>query len=222
MTTERLEIIETWRLVPYANNARTHSAEQILKLRSSLREFGFVNPILIDEEFNVIAGHGRLEAAKTEGLEKVPCVFVEHLNAAQKRAYILADNRIAEMSGWNEEILKIELDGLREMEFDVNLTGFEDYDFQTSMVEGDNFDIGSEMSKPATAQIGDVWHLGRHKIFCGDATKAESYSKLLGAEKVNLVLTRSAVFRRRGKQFWNNPKRRFERGRRAEIFRGDV
>lgn len=151
MTTEKLELIETGRLVPYANNCRTHSADQILKLRSSLREFGFVNPILVDGNLNVIAGHGRLEAAKAEGLEKVPCVYVEHLTEAQKRAYILADNRLAELSGWDEELLKIELDALKEMDFDLSVTGFDDYEFQSSTVEEDNFDIDAELSKPAVA-----------------------------------------------------------------------
>lgn len=151
MTTEKLELVETGRLVPYQNNCRTHSAEQILKLRSSLREFGFVNPILVDGNLNVIAGHGRLEAAKAEGIEKVPCVFVEHLTDAQKRAYILADNRLAELSGWDEELLKIELDALKEMDFDLSVTGFDDYEFQSSTVEEDNFDVDAELSKPAVA-----------------------------------------------------------------------
>ena len=194
MTTEKLELIETGRLVPYANNARTHSAEQILKLRSSLREFGFVNPILVDGNLNVIAGHGRLEAAKAEGIEKVPCVYVEHLTEAQKRAYILADNRLAELSDWDEELLKIELDALKEMDFDLSVTGFDDYEFQSSTVEEDNFDIDAELSKPAVAKVGDVWHLGKHKIICGDSTKPETYERLLGGEKVQLVLTDPPYF----------------------------
>lgn len=194
MTTEKLELIETGRLVPYANNCRTHSADQILKLRSSLREFGFVNPILVDGNLNVIAGHGRLEAAKAEGLEKVPCVFVEHLTEAQKRAYILADNRLAELSGWDEELLKIELDALKELDFDLSVTGFDDYEFQSSTVEEDNFDIDAVFEKPAVAKVGDIWHLGKHKIICGDSTKPETYERLLGGEKVQLVLTDPPYF----------------------------
>ena len=194
MTTERLELIETSRLVPYARNARIHSPAQVKQLQASLREFGFINPILIDGEFNVIAGHGRLLAAQAEGLEKVPCVFVEHLTDAQKRAYILADNRLAEMAGWDEEILRIELDELRELNFDLNLTGFDDYEFKNIEVAEDNFDIDAELEKPAVAQVGDVWTLGRHKIICGDSTQAETYERLLSRLKVDLVLTDPPYF----------------------------
>ena len=109
-TTTEMQLISIDKLVPYVNNARTHSAEQILKLRSSLREFGFVNPIIIDREFNVIAGHGRLMAAKEEGIEEVPCVFVDYLTDAQKKAYILADNRMAMDAGWDDELLKVEIE----------------------------------------------------------------------------------------------------------------
>lgn len=187
-TTERFEIIEATKLVPYATNARRHSASQIKQLRASLREFGFVNPILIDKNFGVIAGHGRLEAALAEGVKEIPCVFVEHLSEAQKRAYILADNRLAEMASWDEELLRVELEALRELNFDLNLTGFEEFKFTEPPVE-DNFDVEAELSKPTVAQVGDIWHLGRHKIICGDSTKAETYERLLGGEKVNLVLS---------------------------------
>ena len=114
-TTTEMQLISIDKLVPYVNNARTHSAEQILKLRSSLREFGFVNPIIIDREFNVIAGHGRLMAAKEEGIEEVPCVFVDYLTDAQKKAYILADNRMAMDAGWDDELLKIEMEELQNL-----------------------------------------------------------------------------------------------------------
>lgn len=190
----KLEQIETERLVPYANNARTHSPEQILRLRSSLREFGFVNPILVDKNLTVIAGHGRLAAAKAEGLEKIPCVFVEHLTDAQKRAYILADNRLAELAGWDEELLKIELDALKEMDFDIALTGFEDFEFTDDAAEDDGFDVAGELSKPSVAKPGDVWTLGRHRIICGDALKPETYARLLRGEQVNLVLTDPPYF----------------------------
>lgn len=194
MTTEKLELIEVGKLIPYANNARTHNAEQINRLRSSLREFGFINPVLVDKDLNIIAGHGRLLAAIAEGYEKLPCVFVEHLSEAQKRAYILADNRLAELAGWDEELLKVELAALREMEFDVSLTGFEDYEFKDVEVAEDNFNVEAELARPSVAQIGDVWHLGRHKIYCGDSTKPETYQKLLGDEKINLVLTDPPYF----------------------------
>ena len=110
-TTTEMQLVAVSKLIPYVNNARTHSAEQIMKLRSSLREFGFINPVIIDREFNVIAGHGRILAAKEEGILEVPCVFVDYLTEAQKKAYILADNRMAMDAGWDEELLRIEIDG---------------------------------------------------------------------------------------------------------------
>jgi ParB-like chromosome segregation protein Spo0J len=127
-TTTEMQLVPLSKLVPYVNNARTHSPEQLTKLRSSLREFGFINPVIIDRDFNVIAGHGRIAAAimaaKEEGLTEVPCVFVDHLTEAQKKAYILADNRMALDAGWDEELLRIEIESLQGADFDVSLTGF--------------------------------------------------------------------------------------------------
>jgi ParB-like chromosome segregation protein Spo0J len=125
-TTTEMQLVSIDRLVPYVNNARTHSAEQIVKLRSSLREFGFVNPIIIDREFNVIAGHGRLMAAKEEGINEVPCVFADFLSESQKKAYILADNRMAMDAGWDEELLKIEMEELQNLGYDLGYTGFDE------------------------------------------------------------------------------------------------
>ena len=112
-TTTKLELVDIGRLIPYVNNARTHSPEQIAKLRSSLREFGFINPVLVDKDYNVIAGHGRIAAAKEEGLTKIPCVFVEHLTEVQKKAYILADNRMAMDASWDNDLLRVELEALQ-------------------------------------------------------------------------------------------------------------
>lgn len=111
-TTKEMTLVSVDRLIPYINNARTHSEEQIVKLRSSLREFGFINPVIIDKDFNIIAGHGRVQAAKAEGIKEVPCVLVDYLTEAQKKAYIIADNRMALDAGWDEEILKVELESL--------------------------------------------------------------------------------------------------------------
>ena len=119
-TTERFEKVSIDRLIPYARNARTHSKEQIKQLRASLREFGFVNPCIIDKDYNIIAGHGRVMAAKEEGIDSIPCVFAEHLTDAQKRAYILADNRLALNAGWDDEMLSVELSDLQASAFDVN------------------------------------------------------------------------------------------------------
>ena len=125
-TTTDFQLVPTDKLIPYVNNARTHSKEQITKLRSSLREFGFINPVIIDRDFNVIAGHGRIEAAKAEGITEVPCVYVDHLTEAQKKAYILADNRMALDAGWDEELLAVELSELQDLGYDLAMTGFDE------------------------------------------------------------------------------------------------
>lgn len=124
-TTTEMKLVQTDKLIPYVNNARTHSKEQINKLRSSLREFGFINPIIIDKDYGVIAGHGRLMAAEQEGLKEVPCVLVDHLNEAQKKAYIIADNKMALDAGWDEELLKVETEALSLEDFNLALTGFD-------------------------------------------------------------------------------------------------
>lgn len=125
-TATEFQLVSADKLIPYANNSRTHSKEQILKLRSSLREFGFINPIIIDKNFNVIAGHGRLTATKEENFDKVPCIFADHMTDAQKKAYILADNRMALDAGWDSELLAIEMEGLQNLGFNLDLTGFDD------------------------------------------------------------------------------------------------
>ena len=199
ITTTQMQLVDINKLVPYVNNARTHSPEQITKLRSSLREFGFVNPVLIDREFNVLAGHGRLTAAKEEGIKEVPCVFVEHLSEAQKKAYILADNKLALDAGWDDELLKVEMESLQEMGFDIGMTGFDEMEiadlFETDTEgEEDNFDVDAELEKPCFSKTGDVWHIGRHTVICGDSTEPETYKRLLGDTKVNLVCTDAPYF----------------------------
>ncbi len=199
ITTTQMQLVDINKLIPYVNNARTHSPEQITKLRSSLREFGFVNPVLIDREYNVLAGHGRIAAAKEEGIKEVPCVFVEHLSEAQKKAYILADNRMSLDAGWDDELLKVEMASLQEMGFDVGMTGFNESEladlFETDTEgEEDNFDVDAELEKPCFSKTGDVWHIGRHTVICGDSTDPETYKRLLGDTKVNLVCTDAPYF----------------------------
>lgn len=191
-TTTDLKLVETAKLVPYVNNARTHNEQQIMKLRSSLREFGFINPVIIDREYNIIAGHGRVMAAKEEGIDKVPCVFVDYLTEAQKKAYILADNRMALDAGWDEELLRVEIEALQAEDFDLGLTGFDEKElaaFFDEEAEDDNFDVDAELEKPAVTKTGDVWLLGKHKLVCGDSTKDETYDVLMADEKANLVVT---------------------------------
>lgn len=193
-TTTNFQLVPTDKVIPYINNARTHSKEQIAKIRSSLREFGFINPIIIDKNFNVIAGHGRLEASKAEGMEEVPCVFVEHFTEAQKKAYIIADNRMALDAGWDNELLSIEMEELQNAGFSLDLTGFDEKEIADLFavdeeVQQDDFDVDAELEKPCFSQSGDIWHIGRHTVICGDSTLPETYTALLGDTKVNLVCT---------------------------------
>ena len=194
-TTTEMQLVSIDKLVPYVNNARTHSAEQITKLRSSLREFGFVNPIIIDREFNIIAGHGRLMAAKEEGLNEVPCVFVDYLTDAQKKAYILADNRMAMDAGWDEELLKIEMEELQNLGYDLGYTGFDEKELEELFgiddkeVKDDDFDLTAALEKASFVERGDIWYVGKHKLMCGDATSSEDVSKLMEDKKANLILT---------------------------------
>lgn len=151
--TEKLELIAIDKLIPYANNARTHSPDQVEKLRASLREFGFVNPILVDRDYGIIAGHGRLMAAQAEGMETVPCVFVEHLTETQKRAYILADNKLAELAGWDAKRLSSELDALTDSGFDLSIAGFEDFDIPFDAFDGEGDGGGSMMSNGTKVRV---------------------------------------------------------------------
>lgn len=193
-STERFEKVNIDKLIPYARNARTHSKEQILQLRASLREFGFVNPVIVDKNFNVIAGHGRILAAKEEGITEVPCVIAEHLTEAQKRAYILADNRLALNAAWDEEMLSVEIADLQDADFDMSLLGFSDAELNKLMgsaddVQDDEFDLSKALEEAAFVKRGDVWTLGRHRLVCGDATVSEDVALLMNGRKANLVLT---------------------------------
>ena len=195
-TTTEMQLVPLSKLVPYINNARTHSPEQITKLRSSLREFGFVNPVIIDRDYGIIAGHGRVMAAKEEGIEEVPCVFVDYLTEAQKKAYIIADNRFAQDAGWDEELLRIEIEALQGMDFDVGLTGFNDDEIadlfagdDKSEAEDDDFDLSAALEKASFVQRGDIWTVGRHRLMCGDATSAEDVAALMDGKKANLIVT---------------------------------
>lgn len=194
--TTEMKMVSTSKLIPYVNNARTHSQEQVNKLRGSLREFGFINPVIIDADYNVIAGHGRLMAAKEEGIEEVPCVLVDYLSEAQKKAYILADNRYAQDAGWDEELLRLEIESLEGMDFDVSLTGFNEdeiadlfADSEGNGAEDDDFDLSDALEKAAFVERGDVWVVGRHRLMCGDATSPEDVATLMDGKKANLIIT---------------------------------
>ena len=185
-------------LRPYKGNARTHSKKQIKQIAASIEQFGFTNPVLISDDDEIIAGHGRVLAARELGLKEVPALRLSHLNPEQRRAYVLADNKLALNAGWDQEILAIELQGLIDFGFDVELTGFSlaEIDFVLDAAADGNPDLqpGPEDEVPetpsaATSQRGDVWLLGRHKLICGDAREAGDYDVLLGGERVDLIFT---------------------------------
>ena len=190
-----MQLVNIDRLVPYQNNARTHSPEQINKLRASLREFGFINPVIIDRNFGVIAGHGRIAAARAEGITELPCVFADHLTEAQKKAYILADNRMALDAGWDEDMLRVEIEALQGADFDLMLTGFDDKELSDFFGTGnddakdDDFDLSSALEQASFVQKGDVWTVGRHRLMCGDATSMDDVATLMDGKKANLLLT---------------------------------
>lgn len=182
-------------LVPYARNARTHSPEQVAQIAASIREFGFLSPVVTAEDGTILCGHGRFYAAQKLGLKKIPCIREAHLKDAQRRAYILADNKLAENAGWDEDMLRVEIADLQGEDFDVSLTGFGEKELAALFAEEDgegkedDFDVDGELGKPCITKPGDVWHLGRHRVLCGDSTKPETYPRLLWQEKVNLVCT---------------------------------
>lgn len=181
-------------LIPYINNSRTHSEEQVNQIVASINEFGFTNPLLIDEKDNIIAGHGRLLASKKLKMDEVPCIVLSGLTEAQKKAYIIADNKMALNAGWDDELLKIELENLKELDFDLELTGFNvdelDDIFQAEeeqeIVE-DDFDI--EPPEEPKAKLGDIYQLGNHRLMCGDSTSEEDVAKLMNGEIADLVVT---------------------------------
>lgn len=196
MNTKRFEEVSIEKLVPYVRNARTHSKEQIAQLRSSLREFGFVSPAVIDAEYNILVGHGRVQAAREEGYKTVPCVFAEELTEAQKRAYILADNQLALNAGWDEDMLSVELSDLKENAFDLSLLGFADNDLEKllnggaeSDVKDGDYDLTAALEKASFVEKGDLWIVGKHRLLCGDATSAEDVEKLMDGKRANLIVT---------------------------------
>lgn len=195
-TSTAIKKISVSDLIPYANNSRTHSDEQVLQIASSIKEFGFINPVIVDGENGIIAGHGRVMAAKKLGLMDVPCVDASHLSEAQKKAYIIADNKLALNAGWDDEILRIELDMLTELDFDLSLTGFSDEELQALEPE----EIAPEYEEDADGEViepppepktkeGDVWILGKHRLMCGDSTSIDAVERLMQGHKADMVFT---------------------------------
>jgi DNA modification methylase len=194
----QLQVV-TWpveRLIPYVRNARTHSDEQVAQIAASIAEFGWTNPILAGSDGIVIAGHARLLAARKLGLTEVPVIVLDHLTETQRRALVLADNRLALNAGWDEEMLRVELDALREEDFNLDLLGFSDEELQAMLVEPGaevtgNTDEDAVPQTPETAitKLGDVWLLGPHRLLCGDATQMEAVEKVLAGGLADMVFT---------------------------------
>lgn len=188
----KYENVDINKLVPYARNARTHNANQIKKIQSSIREFGFINPVLIDSQLNIIAGHGRVEAAKLEGMSEVPCLFIEDLTEAQKKAYILADNRLALDAGWDMEMLKVEIEELKGLFFDIDIIGFDldELDFNEEEepdVKDDDYEV--ELPEEPKSKPGEIYQLGNHRLMCGDSTKEDDIKKLMNGQLADMVFT---------------------------------
>ncbi|MCZ4128601.1 MULTISPECIES: site-specific DNA-methyltransferase [Pseudomonadota] len=189
--------LEHWpieRLLPYIRNARTHSEAQIAQIAASIAEFGFTAPILAGSDGVIVAGHGRLAAARKLGLASVPVVVLEHLTPTQRRALVIADNKIAENAGWDEELLRLELAELQEADFDLALTGF-DADELLEIMAGEETtaeghtdeDAAPEVPVTPVSKPGDVWIMGKHRLLCGDSTDDASYDTLLGTERVAMI-----------------------------------
>jgi DNA modification methylase len=192
-----IENVEVSALRPYARNARTHSRRQIRQIAASIKRFGFCNPVLVDDTMQIIAGHGRVAAAGLLGLGSVPIVRLSHLSETDKRAYILADNRLAEKAGWDKEILAIELQGLIDLDYEIELTGFETAEIDlilddaaeaTGETPGPEDEIPA-MAGPAVTRPGDLWTLGEHRLLCGDARAVGVYGVLLAGEQAQFVFT---------------------------------
>jgi len=192
---KRYELVPLDKIVPYARNSRVHPKDQIAQIRASFREFGVLSPCLVDENYNLIAGHGRLGAAKAEGLSEINCVIVEGLTEAQRKAFTITDNKLTDNSAWNDELLALEFADLKDMGFDLELTGFDPAEIEAlfaggnGQVKDDDFDLSAALEEAAFVLPGDIWTIGRHRLMCGDATKQDDVERLMDGKKANLVLT---------------------------------
>ena len=191
---ERVEYWPVDRLVPYARNARIHSDQQVAEISASIARYGFNAPVLVDGSGGIIAGHGRVLAAKRLGLAEVPVVPLPHLSEADKRAYILADNKLAEKASWDEDLLRLELADLRDLDIDLNGLGFADKEIDNLLVEEEEDDEGAEDDAPdappaPVSLAGDVWCLGDHRLVCGDSTDPASLAAVMAGDLAAAVFT---------------------------------
>ena len=186
-------LISTADLIPYARNSRTHSEAQVAKIASSIREFGFINPVVTDGKNGIVAGHGRVLAAHKLGLKDVPCVEASHLTEAQKRAYVIADNRMALDAGWDNDMLKVELEELKGLDFDLALTGFDIGELDSLLADKtagltDPDEVPEVPVNPVSVS-GDIWVMGKHRLMCGDSTSIDAIDRLCEGRKAQAVIT---------------------------------
>lgn len=191
---QQIEYIKTEKLIPYARNSRTHSDEQVHQIMGSIKEFGFTNPVLVDGDGVIIAGHGRTMAAQRLGMKEVPCLRLAHLTEAQKRAYVIADNKLALNAGWDDAMLALELRNLRDEDFDLSLTGFDDAELAALLAEAVAEGLVDEDAVPEAPEVpvtveGDVWLLGRHRLMCGDSTSIDAVERLMDGRKADFCFT---------------------------------
>lgn len=222
----QIEYIETEKLVPYARNSRTHSDEQVQQIMGSIKEFGFTNPILVDADGLIIAGHGRTMAAQRMGIKEVPCLRLGHLTDAQKKAYVIADNKLALNAGWDDEMLRLEFADLQDADFDLSLTGFDDDELNALLAKAVEEGLTDEDAVPEVPETpvtveGDVWVLGRHRLMCGDSTSIDAVENLMDGKKADMVFTDPpyGVSYTGGIQ---DSGRGFESGKREMILNDDV
>src|SRR5580704_307670 len=193
-STPRAECWAIDRLIPYARNARTHSNEQIAQIAASIAEFGFNNPVLADQDGGIIAGHGRVLAARRLGLTEVPVIILNHLNENQKRAFMLADNRLALNAGWDEEMLQLELQALAQSGCHLEITGFDRKELERLLADLSQHALADPDKAPAikdepVTRPGDLWLLGNHRLLCGDGTKRDDLERVLGASSSDMIFT---------------------------------
>jgi DNA modification methylase len=208
---DKIELIEIEKLIPYARNSRTHSDEQVAQIAGSIREFGFTNPVLVDKDGTIVAGHGRVMAARKLGMASVPCLRLGHLTESQVRAYVIADNKLALNAGWDEEMLKSEIAAIKDDGFEIDLLGFSDDELsellQPEIVEGqtDPDQVPEAPEEPVT-KPGDLWLLGEHRLLCGDSTKADDVERLMAGKTAGLVFSDPPY----GVEFRSNMSKRFD------------